>query len=83
MEKKQIRKSKLWMFVFAGIFIASIILAVWMASMMPKERSYETDSGNITDVVSLGSTKWLYATSSGTVVKMADNDSEESTYNVV
>ena len=83
MEKKQIRKSKLWLFVFAGIFIASIILAVRMASMMPKERSYETDSGNITDVVSLGSTKWLYATSSGTVVKMADNDSEESTYNVV
>lgn len=83
MEKKQIRKSKLWMFVFAGIFIASIVLAVWMASLMPKERSYATDSGNITDVVSLGSTKWLYATSTGTIVKMADNDSEENTYNII
>lgn len=83
MDKKQVSKSKLWMFIFAGLLVVSIALAVWMATLMPKERTYEAPSGNIIDVVPLESSGWLYATSDGTLVKMADNDNVGDTYNVV
>ena len=83
MEKKQVSKSKLWMFVFAGLFVVSVALAVWMVMLMPKERTYEAPSGNIIDVVSLENSEWLYATSDGTLVKMADEDNIEDTYSII
>ena len=83
MEKNKRSKSKLWMLISAGIFVLSVALAVWMAVLMPKERMYEAKSGNIIDLVSLDSSKWLYATSDGTLVEMADKDNVGETYNVI
>ena len=83
MKKKQSSKSKLWMFVFAGVFCVSVTLAIWMAMLMPKERTYEASSGNIISVVSLESSEWMYATSDGTLVHMTDKDNMGETYNVL
>ncbi len=83
MEKKQVSKSKLWMFVFAGLLVVSVALAIWMAMLMPKERTYEAPSGNIIDVVPLDSSEWLYATSDGILVKMTDKDNIGDTYSVL
>lgn len=82
MEKRQIRKSKLWMFIFSGILVVSVAASVWLAAKMPREQMFEAQSGNIIDVVSDDSGKWLYATSDGTVVTMSDNDTVENTYNI-
>ena len=82
MEKRQIRKSKLWMFIFSGLFVVSIAVSVWLATIMPRERTFKAESGNIIDVVSDGSGEWLYATSNGALVKMSDNDTVENTYNI-
>lgn len=82
MKKRQMRKSKLWMFIFAGVFVVSIGLSVWLSSMMPRERTFEAQSGNIIDVVSNGSEGLLYATSDGTIVKMSDDNEVQNTFNV-
>lgn len=83
MKKKQVSKSKLWMLIFAGMFIVSIVLAVWFAMLMPKERTYEAPSGNIVDTFPLDSSEWLYATTDGTLVKMIGKDEIGDTYNII
>ncbi len=83
MKKKQVNKSKLWMFVFAGVFVVSVALSVWLAWLMPKERTYEAKSGNIISVVSLKASEWMYATSDGTLVHMADRDNIGETHSIL
>ncbi len=69
------------MFVFAGLLVISIGLSVWFVSKMPREHSFESESGNILSAFTLNAEKWLYATSDGMLVKMSD-DRAEHTYNV-
>lgn len=80
--KKQVQKSKVWMLVLTIVLAVFIVAAIVLGMLIPKERSYTSNNGNIIDIVSLDSSEWIYATSDGTVVTMADADTVKSTNNI-
>ena len=76
-------KDKKAIIVLSAVIFLAIALVITMACCIPREMSYESKSGNIIDVITLDSGKWLYATSDGSVVCMNKSGVEESSYNIV
>ncbi len=60
--------------VTCAVFVTALVVWLLLLSKLPQTARFNTDKGYVTDIITMDSGEWLYATSTGTVVCIdADN----------
>ncbi len=79
---KKLSNAKKGIIIACAVFVVALAVWLFLLSKLPQTARFETDKGYVTDIITMDSGEWLYATSTGVVVRVGTDNQPAAEYDL-